>query len=247
MKRKSIARIAATAASLGTSLTLAVALAGGAGADTESTVRDRIAELTVAAGDDASARAGVDALRDYTELVDVAALRDIAANFTPFAYAAPTFGCGSNGPITTIIAAGVTEGTQANSAGADLRPGQLRFTASPAHSGAPLASGLVVAWVNVNTGASGMDPLDDRTDLNLPTLSKTVNSGPGTVLASMWGVIDYPGAHCVMTPTVGTFVVPDVPAPPAPAPQPVPPPAEPAPPAPGIPMPELPVIPLPTF
>lgn len=247
MKRKSTARVAATAASLGMSLAMAGVLAGGASADTESTVRDRIAELTAAAGEDASARAGVDALRDYTELVDVAALRDIAGNFTPFAYAAPTFGCGSNGPITTIIAAGVTEGIQANSAGADLRPGQLRFTASPAHSGAPLASGLVVAWVNVNTGVSGMDPLDDRTDLNLPTLSKTVNSGPGTVLASMWGIIDYPGAHCVMTPTVGTFVVPDVPAPPAPpapAPQPAP---EPAPAPPGVPLPELPVIPLPAL
>ncbi|MFC3962552.1 hypothetical protein [Nocardia jiangsuensis] len=242
MKRKSTARIAATAASIGMTLALAGVLAGGAGADTEATVRDRIAELTAAAGEDASARAGVGALRDYTELVDVAALRDIAGSFTPFAYAAPTFGCGSNGPITTIIAAGVTDGTQANSAGADLHPGQLRFTASPAHSGAPLASGLVVAWVNVNTGVSGMDPLDDHTELNLPTLSKTVNSGPGTVVASMWGIIDYPGAHCVMTPTVGTFVVPDVPAPPAPGPAP-----EPAPAPPGIPVPELPVIPLPAL
>ncbi|MFE3617753.1 hypothetical protein ACFXOT_36735, partial [Streptomyces anulatus] len=57
--------------------------------------------------------------------------------------------------------------------------------------------------------------------------SKTVHSGAGTVVASMWGTIDYAGARCVMTPTVGTFVVPDLPvalpeapaAPPAPEPR----------------------------
>jgi hypothetical protein len=37
----------------------------------------------------------------------------------------------------------------------------------------------------------------------------------------MWGMIDYPFAHCVMTPTVGMFSVPDQPVlPPAPAPAP---------------------------
>ncbi|SLJ27055.1 Uncharacterised protein [Mycobacteroides abscessus subsp. abscessus] len=90
----------------------------------------------------------------------------------------------------------------------------------------------MVAWVNVNNGRSGIDALDDRTEYGLPSLSKTVASGPGTVIASMWGVIGYPGAHCVMTPTVGTFTVPDAPAPPAPAepaPLPAPAPAAPAP------------------
>jgi hypothetical protein len=41
----------------------------------------------------------------------------------------------------------------------------------------------------------------------------------------MWGIIDYPFAHCVMTPTVGLFTVPDFPAPPPAAPQPAPQPA----------------------
>jgi hypothetical protein len=76
--------------------------------------------------------------------------------------------------------------------------------------------------VNINTGASGLDTLDDKTELGFPTLSKTVASGPGTVLASMWGMIDYPFAHCIMTPTVGMFAVPDRPvqSPPPPAPEP---------------------------
>lgn len=77
--------------------------------------------------------------------------------------------------------------------------------------------------MNVNTGASGITPLNDLTEYHQPSLSKTVISGPGTVIASMWGIIDYPFAHCVMTPTVGLFVVPDKPvgvpaAPPPPTP-----------------------------
>ncbi|MEU8898476.1 hypothetical protein [Nocardia sp. NPDC048505] len=175
-----------------------------------------VTQLVDKAGPDPTAQAGVGALAQYTKLVNVAELRAITPGWTPFAYAAPTFGCGSNGPITTIIAAANAEGPRV----AELpnpSPGSLRFSASPAHTGLPLNSGLVVAWVNVNNGASGLDILDDRTETGLPSLTRTVNTGPGTVLASMWGVINYPFANCVMTPTVGLFSVPDLPPPPAPA------------------------------
>ncbi|MET7771267.1 hypothetical protein [Nocardia sp. NPDC005366] len=223
MNGRAIARAAATVTSLGIGAVLAL---GSAGADPVSPVEAALTDLAVKAGEDTSAQAGVGALQEYTKLVDVAQLRHVAANFVPFAYAAPTFGCGSNGPITTIIAAGTTEGPN-RSQGVSPEPGNLRFSAAPAHSGAPLNSGLVVAWVNINNGRSGIDTLDDRTEVGLPTLSKTVDAGPGTVLASMWGVINYPFANCVMTPTVGTFVVPELPAAapaevapsPAPAPQ----------------------------
>lgn len=212
MNGRIIARAAAAVSSLGigAAATLGIAHA-------EPAVDTALTALTAQAGEDQAAQAGVGALREYTGLVDVAQLRDIAANFIPFAYAAPTFGCGSNGPITTIIAAGTTDGNNRNQ-GVSPEPGTLRFSATPAHTGAPLNSGLVVAWVNINNGRSGLDTLDDRTEVGLPTLSKTVDAGPGMVLASMWGVINYPFANCVMTPTVGTFVVPDLPAPVNPAP-----------------------------
>ncbi|WP_228816007.1 hypothetical protein [Nocardia cyriacigeorgica] len=176
---------------------------------------------------DKAATAGVGALRDYTELVDVAKLREINGAFAPFAYPAPTFGCGVNGLVTTIIGAGTANGPSAN-VGLNSAPGTLMFHATPAHSGVPLSSGLVVAWVNINNGASGIDMLDERTELGTPALAKTVNSGPGTVLASMWGTIDYPGARCVMMPTVGTFSVAEQPVqlpPPAESPAPAPGPA----------------------
>jgi hypothetical protein len=231
---RSITRAAAAVATLG--IGAVMAFTGSAGADpAPSPVDTGLAQLTTDAGLDPARQAGVAAVDQFTKLVDIAELRHIAAAFTPFAYAAPTFGCGSNGPITTIIAAAATDGASTpNDLSADPVVGTLRFSATPAHSGSPLASGLSVAWLNINTGASGIDQLDDVTEVGLPTLSKTVASGPGTVVASMWGIIDYPFAHCVMTPTVGTFFVPDrpvqqVPAPAAPAPAATTPAAPPAP------------------
>ncbi|MEV0709042.1 hypothetical protein [Nocardia aurea] len=208
MNGRTFARAATAVTSLGIGAVLTL---GSASAEPASPVETALTDLTVRAGEDISAQAGVGALREYTSLLDLPQLRHVAASFIPFAYAAPTFGCGSHGPITTVIAAATTEGPHRNQ-GVSPDPGTLRFSASPAHTGAPLNSGLVVAWVNINNGRSGLDTLDDRTEVGLPTLSKTIDSGPGTVLASMWGVINYPFANCVMTPTVGTFVVPDLPA-----------------------------------
>ncbi|WP_227996425.1 hypothetical protein [Nocardia australiensis] len=217
MNGRSIARAAAAVTSLGigavlTFATTAVADPVAPAPVDTGPVAAGLAGLTDTAGSDPTAQAGVAALRQYSDLVNTPELRHKAGTFIPFAYAAPTFGCGSNGPITTIIAAATTNGPTRDE-GANPDPGTLRFSASPAHSGAPLASGLTVAWININTGASGFDQLDDRTEVGLPTLSKTVKSGPGLVLASMWGIIDYPFAHCVMTPTVGTFSVPNAPTP----------------------------------
>lgn len=217
---------AVTTAGLGALLILG----GPATAAPEPTPLDHgMTNLDRIAAQDTAAAPGIGALHSFTTLVGPEKLRDISTAFTPFGYAAPTFGCGSNGPITTIIAAGTTEvpGPRSDQG---IEPGELRFSASPAHSGMPLASGLSVAWVNVATGASGVDSLDDRTEYGLPTLSKTVRSGAGTVIASMWGTIDYAGSRCVMTPTVGTFTVtelpvaaPQTPATPTPTPEATPP------------------------
>lgn len=209
MNGRTIARAATAVTALG--IGAALTMGSTAGADPEPSPLDTgLAHLTETAGPDPTVQAGVGALTEYTKLADVAGLRHVTSAFTPFAYAAPTFGCGSIGPVTTIIAAATTDGI-GNNQDLNVAPGTLRFSATPAHTGTPLASGLVVAWVNINNGASGIDPLDDITEYGLPSLSKTVNSGPGTVIASMWGIIDYPFAHCLMTPTVGTFMVPDQP------------------------------------
>ncbi|MFC6013877.1 hypothetical protein [Nocardia lasii] len=205
MNGRSIAGRAAavTAASIGALALLAPSAVAGP-------LDDGIGHLSELAGEDTATKAGVSAIAGFTTMVGADALRDISAQFTPFTYAAPTFGCGSNGPITTIIAAATYEGPGPRTE-ASLNPGDIRFSASPRHTGVPLASGLSVAWVNVNTGHSGIVPLDGQTEFLLPSLSKTVHTGAGTVVASMWGSIDYFGVRCVMTPTVGTFVIPDLP------------------------------------
>lgn len=223
MNGRSIAGRAAavTAASIG-----ALALLASTASASPTPLDEGLGNLSRIAGEDVSAKAGVGALDSFTKLVGADTLRDISAQFIPFSYAAPTFGCGSNGPITTIIAAATVEGPGPRTE-TSLTPGDIRFSASPRHTGFALASGLSVAWVNVNNGQSGIVALDDQTEFQLPSLSKTVHSGAGTIIASMWGTIDYPGARFVMTPTVGTFVVPDLPvqateapaAPAAPAPQ----------------------------
>ncbi|RJO79997.1 hypothetical protein D5S18_01760 [Nocardia panacis] len=222
MNGRTLARAAAAVTSLGVGAVLT--LSGTAAAAPEPTppptpAESGLTKLGEIAEKDPDKQAGVEALRQYTRLVTIAAGQNIGSAYIPFAYAAPTFGCGSNGPITTVIAAVTTTGPNADE-GRAPDPGTLRFSATPGHPGLPLSSGLTVAWVNMNTGASGIDALDDVTEYRLPSLSKTVNSGPGTVLASMWGTINFPGALCVMTPTVGTFAVPDVPVEAAPAPAP---------------------------
>lgn len=156
MNGRTIARATAAAASLGIGAVLTFS-APATAEQTPAPVDTGLAHLTEIAGSDPTAQEGVAALTRYATLVDAANLRDVSSVFTPFAYAAPTFGCGSNGPITTVIAAATTDGSGPNR-DLNVEPGTLRFSATPSHSGAPLASGLVVAWVNVNTGASGLSP-----------------------------------------------------------------------------------------
>jgi len=178
-------------------------------------VAAQLSGLTAATENDADASAGIDALRDHTEhlaaTTDIAAPRNTNGVFTPFAYPALTFGCGGNNlPLTTVIAAGTANGPN-STLGRNSEPGTLTFHATPSHPGTPLSSGVTVAWINMSTGRSGIDVLDDHTAFGRPSLSKTIDSGPGTVAASMWGTVGYPGAMCVMTPTVGLVEVPDAP------------------------------------
>ncbi|WP_280457654.1 hypothetical protein [Nocardia carnea] len=211
MHNRIAARTAAAAAALGIGAVLTFTTPAAA-APEPTPGETALTALTEQTADDPAARPGVDALRSYHDFVAARDIADIRV-YTPFAYAAPTFGCGSNGVITTTFAAATANGPSVNLSG---KPGTLTFHATPRHSGIPQGSGLVVAWININNGRSGLDTLSDVTQFGTASLSRTVDSGPGTVLASMWGTVSYPGALCVMTPTVGLFSVPDLP--PAPAP-----------------------------
>lgn len=235
MHKRIVARTAATAAALGIGAALTFTTPAAAAPEPAPPTPGEAAliALTEQTAGDPTARPGVDALRSYHDIVAASEISDISL-YAPFVYAAPTFGCGDNGLITTTFAAATSNGPSVNLHGT---PGTLTFHATPRHSGIPQSSGLVVAWININNGRAGLDTLNDVTEFGTASLSRTVASGPGTVLASMWGTVDYPGALCVMTPTVGLFSVPDAPpAPAVPVPDAATPPQAPAPaPAPGQP------------
>ncbi|WP_280426054.1 hypothetical protein [Nocardia carnea] len=244
MHNRIVARTAAAAAALGIGAALTFTTPATAAPEPEPTPGEAaLTALTEKTAGDPAARPGVDALRSYHDIVAASEISNISA-YAPFVYAAPTFGCGSNGVITTTFAAATANGPSVNLSGT---PGTLTFHATPRHSGIPQSSGLVVAWININNGRSGLDMLNDLTEFGTASLSQTVDSGPGTVLASMWGTVNYPGALCVMTPTVGLFSVPDQPpAPAVPVPDAAVPPAPQAPaPQPGAPAPEAPPAPAP--
>jgi hypothetical protein len=122
----------------------------------------------------------------------------------PFFYPSPTLGCGIAGAPGTVTIATAQAGPNF-----PIPPwierGDLRFQALPGYIGVPTASNLSVAWINLSTLKGGIDPLDDVL-LGVPTMSKTVKSGQGIVLAALFGSVTYSsGASCFALPTVGSF------------------------------------------
>ncbi|WP_330185280.1 hypothetical protein OHB26_17840 [Nocardia sp. NBC_01503] len=215
MNGRTLPRRAAAVAAIAATAVLGATSTATAEPKTDNPVDAAITHLTAAAGTDQDALAAVTSTAKSAQLVAAAGLKNIG--FTPFGYQAPTLGCGFNLPFT-MTAASAVSGQPGPDTGLAGPPGTLRFQAAPATIGMPLASGLSVAWLNVGNGRSGITPLDELTEYNLPTLAKTVDTGPGTVVASLWGSIDYPGSRCLVLPTVGLFTVADLPVEPAPAP-----------------------------
>ncbi|KZM71493.1 hypothetical protein IU494_09185 [Nocardia terpenica] len=206
MNGRTLARLAATAAALGVG---AAATLGSTAAQPPSPPRSpldlAIEKLTAAAGHDPAAQAGVSTVAKTAHLITAVKLDFIAGGFQPFWFTSPTFGCGDNGVTMTSVTG--TAGAQGPDRGFQGSLGTVRFQATPAASGYPTGSGLTVAWLNTANGRSGVEPMDDQTDYHLPSLSKTVDSGPGTVVAAVWGSIDYPTGSCTMTPNVGVITV----------------------------------------
>ncbi|WP_051179330.1 hypothetical protein [Nocardia concava] len=206
-----VAALSATAV-LGATSTAVLSTAGTASADQPKTPAEiGLDQLTQEVGDNVAGKTAVANMAKTAQLVAAAKLENI--QFTPFSYLAPTLGCGFNMPFSLTQAMAVSGVTTQNHTEIALPAGNVSFQALAQQNGFPLNSGLTVAWLNVNNGRSGITALDDRTEYNLPALSKTVDAGAGNVIASLWGTIDYPNARCVVLPTVGLFSVADTPPP----------------------------------
>ncbi|WP_305091420.1 hypothetical protein [Prescottella sp. R16] len=121
-----------------------------------------------------------------------------------FLFPAPTFGCGPAGEPMTVTVANAQAGPNFP-VPPWIERGHLRFQAIPAHLEIPQQSNLQVAWFNTATLQGGVVPLAD-TVLDVPTLSTTVDTGEGTVLAALFGRVSYPsGVTCTALGTVGQF------------------------------------------
>ncbi|WP_137724161.1 hypothetical protein [Prescottella subtropica] len=121
-----------------------------------------------------------------------------------FLFPAPTFGCGPADEPMTVTVANAQAGPNFP-VPPWIERGHLRFQALPAHLEIPQQSDLQVAWFNTATLRGGVVPLAD-TVMNVPTLSTTVDTGEGTVLAALFGRVTYPsGVTCTALGTVGQF------------------------------------------
>ncbi|MFC9552403.1 hypothetical protein ACFTWF_16260 [Rhodococcus sp. NPDC056960] len=153
-----------------------------------------------------AASAAVDALLGASVFIPKDVLEVGLTTPQDFMYPSPTLGCGvADNPATVTLASA--------QGGPNFFPqisaNQLRFQAIPGYVAIPQSSDLSVAWINLSTFQGGIVKLDDKLPiLNTPLLSKIVDTGKGTVLATVFGTVGYPDAvTCTVVPTVGTFTV----------------------------------------
>ncbi|ORL13050.1 hypothetical protein [Prescottella equi] len=119
----------------------------------------------------------------------------------PFGPPAMTIGCANQGSLMSLTGATGQTGPEQNP---PIGPGEIRFESFPAAPPIPAADQVTVAWVNLDTGASGMAALEGA----YPYYSKTVYTGHGNIRATVFGTIDlWSLPLCQSNPTFGNFIV----------------------------------------
>ncbi|MFF2028626.1 hypothetical protein ACFVW2_43510, partial [Streptomyces sp. NPDC058171] len=84
-----------------------------------------------------------------------------------------------------------------------IADGDIRFESHPAAPPIPAAAQVTVAWVNTDSGRSGIVNLSGV----YPFLSATVNTGVGNVVATAFGSINFGSSPiCQANPAIGTFI-----------------------------------------
>ncbi|MGX7731783.1 hypothetical protein G6038_08365 [Rhodococcus sp. 14C212] len=112
-----------------------------------------------------------------------------------------TFGCLNQGSLASITAVTAQAGPEANPG---IPPGHVLFSTAPGMGPMPAAGQVSVAWLNQSTGQAGIVDLEGT----YPNLAKVVNTGPGTVLTTVFGSVNLSsGPICNSTPAAGTVTV----------------------------------------
>ncbi|MGW0044715.1 hypothetical protein [Rhodococcus sp. NPDC003348] len=117
----------------------------------------------------------------------------------PFGPPALTIGCANQGSLMSLTGATGQSGPEPG-----INPGEIRFQSFPAAPPIPAAGQVTVAWVNYDTGQNGIANLEGT----YPYYSKTVYTGHGRVMATVFGTIDLGSLPlCQTNPTFGNFIV----------------------------------------
>ncbi|MFD1813721.1 hypothetical protein [Rhodococcus gannanensis] len=116
----------------------------------------------------------------------------------PFGPPALTIGCPNQGSLMSLTGATGQSGPEPG-----IEPGWIRFQSFPAAPPIPAAGQVTVAWVNFDTGQTGIANLEGT----YPYYSKTVYTGRGNVMATVFGTINLGSMPlCQANPTFGNFI-----------------------------------------
>lgn len=116
----------------------------------------------------------------------------------PFGPPALTIGCPNQGSLMSLTGATGQSGPEPG-----INPGEIRFQTFPAAPPIPAAGQVTVAWINFDTGQSGIANLEGA----YPYYSKTVYTGRGNVMATVFGSINLGSMPlCQSNPTFGNFI-----------------------------------------
>ncbi|MEE2034112.1 hypothetical protein [Rhodococcus chondri] len=149
------------------------------------------------------------ALRFTRRALAVAAPAAAAVLFTGVATAAPpqpmgtaiTIGCLNQGSLASLTSVTAQPGPEAQP---PLAPGHVLFSTTEAMSPMPAAGQVTVAWMNRDNGRTGIVDLTGT----YPNLSAVVDTGPGNVLATVFGSVSLAsGPLCNSTPATGSVIV----------------------------------------
>lgn len=119
----------------------------------------------------------------------------------PFGPPALTIGCANQGSLMSLTGATGQSGPEQDP---PIGPGEIRFSTFPAAPPIPAAGQVTVAWINLDTGATGVAALEGT----YPYYAKTVYTGHGNIRATVFGTIDlFSLPLCQNNPTFGNFIV----------------------------------------
>lgn len=149
------------------------------------------------------------ALRRTRRALTFAAPVAAALLFTGVATAAPpqpfgvalTIGCINQASLASLTAVTAHAGPDGE---AGIAPGHVRFSSREAAWPIPAANQVTVAWINRDNGRTGITDLHGT----YPHLAADIDTGPGEVLATVFGSINLgSGPICNSMPTNGSVRV----------------------------------------